>query len=73
MSTNYIKLIGDYYPEAEAYCVGSPTVYSNIVWETTAISQAVLDGVQLIDYKTQKIVGFGGTATAEIIDGFFHT
>ena len=67
---NYIQLIGQYYPDAQAYCAGNPTIYSNIVWVSSAISQAELDGVHLTDYKVQKITSFGVTATAEIINGF---
>jgi hypothetical protein len=40
---NYIEVIGCYYNDAEAWTAGDPTVYGNIVWETTPISQAELD------------------------------
>ena len=42
---NYMQILGDHYPDVEAYCVGNPTVYSNITWKNTVISQAALDAV----------------------------
>lgn len=44
---NYINIIGDNYPSVEAYVApgNDPTVYANIVWVSTPISQATLDGL----------------------------
>jgi len=70
MATNYMNLIGQYYPAAEAWSSGNPTVYANINWITTPIPEAELNGKQLLDYMTIKLVAFGANAEAEIIDGF---
>jgi hypothetical protein len=44
---NYIKLIGDYYPTANAFVEGDldPNVYDNISWVTTPIAKATLDAL----------------------------
>lgn len=40
---NYIEVLGGCFPDARAYCAGDPTVYGDVVWETTPIAQATLD------------------------------
>ena len=47
MSNNYLKILGEFYPTAQAQVAGSsdPSVYSNITWTTTPIAQATLDGI----------------------------
>lgn len=67
---SYIDAIGQYFPDAKVHCVGNGTDYNSIVWETTQISQADLDAVILIDYKTVKILEFSEYAKEEIVAGF---
>jgi len=73
MATNYMNLIGQYYPATETSCAGAPTVYTNITWISAQISQAELDGIGLLDYKVNLITEFGDNATNEIIDGFLSS
>ena len=42
---NYLNIIGEYFPAADAYITGSddPTVYGDIQWVTTPIAQGTLD------------------------------
>lgn len=42
---NYLEKLSNCYPDAHAYVLGNndPTIYSNLIWATTQISQAVLD------------------------------
>lgn len=42
---NYLNIIGEYFPSANAYVSGSgdPTVYGDIQWITTPIAQGTLD------------------------------
>lgn len=70
MSVNYLDVIGTYYTDAEAYCDADPTVYSDIQWITTPISQAELDSVHLTEYKTNKLIYFSELAEEDIISGF---
>ena len=30
---DYMEIIGSYYPELEATCIGSPYIYENITWK----------------------------------------
>ena len=46
---NYIQLLAKYYPGTQASTVGDPSIYTNIVWTSTSISQAELDA-QYITY-----------------------
>lgn len=45
MSTNYADIIGNFFPDIQMEITGGkdPSVYSNIVWKSTQISQATLD------------------------------
>ena len=70
MTVNYLDIIGDYYETAEVYTEGDPTNYNDLVWETTPISQAELDAVWLVDYKTQKLIYFSELATEDVVSGF---
>lgn len=72
MAKNYLDIIGDYYPTASAHVNAgdSPDVYTDIVWDSTSISQAELDYVKLIDVKTEKIIAFSELAREEIVVGF---
>jgi len=67
---NYIDLLAAYFVGTEAYCTGDPTIYSDIVFVSTPISQSDLDGQQLYDYKVQQITAFSVSAKTEIINGF---
>ena len=67
---NYIDLVGEYYPDSQVTSTGDPSVYNNLVWITTAISQEDLDLVYLSDYKANKIIEFSELAREDIVNGF---
>ena len=48
---NYIQLLSTYYPDAKASISGDPSIYANIVWLTTPISQSELDTQYLVYLK----------------------
>ena len=29
---NYVEVVGEFYPEAQCYCVGNAHIYEDIVW-----------------------------------------
>lgn len=70
MAINYLDVIGEYYADSEVYTKGDPEVYDELIWETTPITQAELDAVYLVDYKTQKIIYFSELATEDVVSGF---
>ena len=70
---NYMKLLGDYYTGIEAYMSGDPSIYTNIIWKSSPISQAELDAVYLVDYKTNKIIAFSDNASSDITNGFISS
>lgn len=67
---NYLEVISECFPDAEAYTAGDPTVYGNIVWVTTPIAQATLDVAYLAQLKTDKIIELSVAAEDEIVNGF---
>ena len=73
MAINYLDIIGEYYPDAQATCIGNPEVYAEINWITDPIDQAELEAVYLTDYKTQKIIYFSELTREDIINGFVST
>jgi len=72
MATNYINLIGTYYPDSSATIQsgGVATNYNDIIWLSTPIPQEDLDIICLVEIKTNKIIEFSVIANEEIIDGF---
>jgi len=40
---NYLLILSGCFPGAEAYTAGDPTVYEDLIWETTPIAKATLD------------------------------
>lgn len=40
---DYLLVLSECFPGAEAYTAGDPTVYGDLIWETTPILQATLD------------------------------
>ncbi len=52
--TDYIAIIGKYYPGTQASCIGDSTVYTNVVWTSSPIAQADLDAKALIDAQSNK-------------------
>jgi hypothetical protein len=61
---DYIKIIGEFFPTAEVTLTsgGSPTVYNDIVWVTTPITQSVLD-----TYATQLETAIVSEVVANIV------
>ena len=45
MANNYLEIIGDCFPFSQAYVPGDkdPTIYADLVWITTPLTQAALD------------------------------
>jgi hypothetical protein len=70
MAINYLAVLGDYFPGAEAYATGDPLVYNNLIWTTTPVAQADLDAAYFTMYKTNKIITFSENARADIVAGF---
>ena len=73
--TDYLRVIGDCFPNAQAYVNGNddPTVYSNIQWLTTPISQATLDSADcpvplfLTDLELDQIIGAVGQLSEHLL------
>lgn len=68
---NYLEILGEYYPTVDAWTTGDPNVYADIQFSgSPVISQAELDAVHLVDYKTKKIIYFSELAEEQVIAGF---
>ena len=63
-------IIGNYFPNAQASIVGDPSVYENITWITTPISQVDLDVANLTKVKTDRIIELSASARQVIVNGF---
>lgn len=71
--TNYIEILGEYFPDTQAYVVGDPTAYANVVWVTAQVPQADIDAANLTKCKTEAIMLFSEYARDEIVSGFFSS
>ena len=69
---NYLELIGEYFPDTQAYTQGDPTVYTEIIWIDTSIPQLDLDASNLIKIKTDKIIEFFNTTSDSFALGKSH-
>jgi len=67
---DYIDLIAKYYPDTECYVSGSSDDYSSIVWISSSISAAELDGKHIGLLIEEKIIELSTLAHAEIVYGF---
>jgi hypothetical protein len=64
MATNYLQIISEFFPTAQvSLTVQDPTVYSNIAWTSTPISQATLD--TYASRSSQDIVAQHGSKVGE--------
>ncbi len=67
---NYVEIVGNYFTGVGVVCAGDPTVYNDLVWESTVISQADLDTAYITEYKTNKILEFSELTREDIVNGF---
>lgn len=52
---NYMKVLSDHHPTAEATCNGNPEVYADIEFITAPITQATLDADALVTPVPQSV------------------
>lgn len=69
---NYLEVLSNCFPTAQAYTRGNPTLYSDLIWVTTQIPQATLDTSQCglgtyhpqtLNKSIQSWYGYVGTLT----------
>lgn len=59
---NYLDVLSQYYPTAEAYCAGDPTNYNDIVWITAPIAKVTLDGLTWVAYGINDLISSSNDA-----------
>jgi hypothetical protein len=61
MASNYLQILGQYFPTTQAYISGGvdPTVYTNLNWVTASIPQGTLDA--LANYIPSDIISSSGS------------
>lgn len=65
---NYLEILSDCYPDAQAYVIGNddPTVYTNLLWLSTQISQATLDA-SICNIQSNDIVSSSASPILQYI------
>lgn len=79
MPTNYMTMISTNFPNVGCFCMGDPTVYSNVIWQNgdPMPSKITLDGMALpfyqdlvcnnIDVKRNQVLTGGYTDAGSIL------
>ena len=51
---SYIKIISENFPSVQCSVVGDPSIYANIVWDSTPVLQADLDSLIVVTEQNTK-------------------
>ena len=69
---DYITCIGKYFQTVFVSCIGDPTIYENIIWESgdPLPDQATIDAKRFRDYQDSAINNLSVICENVIMDGF---
>lgn len=72
---NYITILGTYYPNVGAHCVGDDSVYANLIWDSgdPIPPESELIARVLEEAKTKKIEELSANCRQAILDGFISS